>query len=267
MIADGFYNMDCFDGFPLIDDKSVDMILCDLPYGTTKCKWDICLPFAPLWQQYERIIKDNGAIVLFSAQPFTTDLINSNRKLFRYEIIWEKTLPTNFLNKSIQPLRAHENICVFYKKQPTYHPQMRSVNRDDIGRVRTNGGKAQQYNEFRKEDWSYVETGLRYPTDVIHYSNWNGALFGKTENATKHPTQKPVEVLKNLILTYTDEGDLILDNCAGSASTGIAAHDLGRRFIGFEKNTEIYQTGNKRLIEHKAQMNLFELGMERRYGY
>lgn len=274
MIADGFYNMDCFEGFELINDKSIDMILCDLPYGTTNCKWDIRLPFLSLWQQYERIIKDNGAILLFSAQPFTTDLIDSNRKLFKYEIIWKKTLPTNFLNKDFQPLRAHENICVFYKKKPTYNPQMREVRRNDVGRVRTNGGKAKQYHEFRKKDWTYVETGKRYPVDivefeipedfedVIEFSNWNGALFGKTDNVTKHPTQKPIPLLEYLIKTYTNAGDLVLDNCAGSCSTGIAAHNTQRRFICFEKDKEIFESGNKRLGEHTSQITLFNCGMD-----
>lgn len=306
MISEGYFNMDCFDGLPLIDDKSVDMILCDLPFGTTNCGWDILLPLNDyvkigkkvlyekdivricrltkksldegmewfeinkqkgLWTHYKRIIKDNGAIVLFSSQPFTTDLVNSNRRWFKYELIWKKTLPTNFLNANRQPLRAHENICVFYKKQPTYHPQMKYTFRNDIGRCRKNGGAASQYHEFRREDYKYVETGERYPTDVLEFSNWNGALFGNTENATKHSTQKPLPLLKELIQTYTDEGDLIVDNCAGSASTGIAAHDLGRRYILFEKNKKIYETGNQRLTEHRAQLNLFELGLERKYGY
>lgn len=276
MIQDGFYNVDCFKGFQQIDDKSIDMILCDLPYGTTNCEWDIRLPFSPLWKQYERIIKDNGAIVLFSAQPFTTDLVDSNRKLFKYEIIWKKTLPTNFLNKGFQPLRAHENICVFYKKRPTYNPQMKEVYRNDVGRVRANGGKAKQYHEFRKEDWQYVETGTRYPTDiiefeidipedfedVIEFSNWNGALFGKTDNATKHSTQKPIPLLEYLIKTYTNVGDLILDNCAGVDSTGIAAYNTQRRFIGFEKDKEIFELGNKRMKEHKSQITLFDCGMD-----
>ncbi|MDO5345320.1 MAG: site-specific DNA-methyltransferase [Lachnospiraceae bacterium] len=264
MIKDGFYNTDCLEGMKLIDDKSIDMILCDLPYGTTRCTWDIPLPFDVLWQQYERIIKDNGAIVLFSAQPFTTDLIQSNRKLFKYEIIWKKTLPTNFLNARKAPMRIHENICVFYKHQPTYNPIMTEVRRNDVGRIRKNGGAAQQYNEYRKKDWVYVETGQRYPTDVIEFSNWNGALFGNKENATKHPTQKPVPLCENLILTYTDEGDLVLDNCAGSCSTGIAAHRTGRRFIGFEKYKEIYEVGNTRLQQEKSQITLFDIGMERK---
>ena len=214
---------------------------------------------------------------MFSAQPFTTDLINSNRKLFKYEIIWKKTLPTNFLNKEFQPLRAHENICVFYKKKPTYNPQMKEVRRNDVGRVRTNGGKAEQYHEFRKKDYAYVETGMRYPVDilefeidipedledVIEFSNWNGALFGKTDNATKHPTQKPILLLEYLIKTYTNVGDLLLDNCAGYVSTGVAAHNTGRRFIGFEKNKKIFESGNKRLEEHKSQLTLFDCGMPR----
>lgn len=125
MIDAGFYCMDCFDGMAQIDDKSIDMILCDLPYGTTQCSWDVIIPFEPLWDEYKRIIKDNGAIVLFSAQPFTTDLIESNRKMFRYEIIWKKTTPSGFLNAKKMPMRIHENILVFYKKAPTYNPQMR----------------------------------------------------------------------------------------------------------------------------------------------
>jgi site-specific DNA-methyltransferase (adenine-specific) len=257
----GFYNMDCFIGMKDIDDESIDMILCDPPYGTTQCEWDIALPLAELWKQYSRIIKNNGAILIFSQQPFTTDLIESNRKMFRYEIIWEKTLPTGFLNAAKAPLRAHENICVFYKKAPTYNAQMTSVRRNDVGRTRTNGGKAKQYNEFRKEDWSYTETGLRYPTDVIQFSNWNGALFGNTNNATKHPTQKPIQLLEYLINTYTNVGDIILDNCAGSCSTGIAAHNTGRRFIGFEKNREIYTVGKERYENEKAQLTLFDMGM------
>jgi len=250
--------MDCLDGMKLIDDKAIDMILCDLPYGTTKCDWDIAIPFEPLWQQYERIIKDNGAILLFSQQPFTTDLIQSNRKLFRYEVIWEKTLPTGFLNARKCPMRCHENICVFYKKTPTYNPQMTDVSRNDVGRIRTNGGKAKQYNEFRKDDWAYIETGKRYPTDIIKFSNWNGALFGNTENATQHPTQKPVKMLEYLILTYTDKGDIVLDNCAGSCSTGVAAHNTGRNFIGFEKDKKIYEMGNKRYMAELAQMNIYD---------
>lgn len=231
----------------LIEEKSIDMVLCDLPYGTTKCKWDTPIPFEPLWKQYKRIVKDNGAILLFSQQPFTTDLIQSNRKMFRYEIIWKKTLPTGFLNAKKMPMRYHENICVFYKHLPIYNPIMRKVERNDIGRVRTNGGKAQQYNEFRKDDWAYIETGERYPGDVIEYSNWNGALFGNTKNATKHSAQKPVPLLEYLIKTYTNEGDVVLDNCMGSGSTIVACINTGRSYIGFEKDETIINLARQRI--------------------
>lgn len=247
------YNMDCLEGMKLIEDKSIDMVLCDLPYGTTKCKWDTPIPFEPLWEQYKRIVKDNGAILLFSQQPFTTYLIHSNRKMFRYEIIWKKTLPTGFLNAKKMPMRYHENICVFYKHLPTYNPIMRKVKRKDIGRVRTNGGKAEQYNEFRKDDWAYRETGERYPGDVIEFSNWNGTLFGNKENATKHPTQKPVELLEYLIKTYTNEGDVVLDNCMGSGSTCIACINTNRHYIGMELDERYFQIALNRINEHMSK--------------
>lgn len=244
---------DCLELMKEMPDKSIDLILCDLPYGTTKCKFDTKIPLQPLWQQYTRIIKEHGAVLLFSTQPFTTELIQSNRKMFRYEIIWKKTLPTGFLNAKKMPMRYHENICVFYKHLPTYNPIMRKVERKDIGRVRTNGGKAQQYNEFRTEDWKYVETGERYPGDVIEFSNWNGALFGKTENATKHPAQKPVSILEYLIKTYTNEGDVILDNCMGVGSTGVACVNTGRKFIGMELDNHYYKIACRRIEMQSMQ--------------
>ena len=247
---------DCLELMKEIPDKSVDMILCDLPYGTTQCKWDTVIPFEPLWGQYERIIKNNGAILLFSSQPFTTDLISSNRKMFRYEIIWEKTLPSNFLNAKKQPLRAHENICVFYRRLPTYIPQKKSVVRKDIGRKRKNSGLTQQCNEFRNDDWEYTEDGTRYPTDVIKFSNWNGALFGKTDNATKHPTQKPVPLLEYLIKTYTNEGETVLDNCMGSGSTGVACVNTGRDFIGIELDENYFNIAQNRIDGALKQLTI-----------
>lgn len=244
---------DCLELMKNIPDKSVDMILCDLPYGTTQCKWDTVIPFGPLWEQYKRIIKNNGAICLFSQQPFTTDLINSNRKMFRYEIIWEKILPTNFLNAKKQPLRNHENIVVFYRKAPTYNPIKRVVSRNDIGRKRTNSGAANQYNEFRNESYQYTEDGTRFPTDVIKFSSWNGALFGKTENATKHPTQKPVDLLEYLIRTYTNEGETVLDNCMGSGSTGVACVNTGRNFIGIELDEHYFDVAKQRINQAQSQ--------------
>lgn len=255
------YQGDCLELMKDIPDKSVDIILCDLPYGTTQCKWDIIIPFQPLWEQYNRIIKEHGAILLFSSQPYTTDLIMSNRKMFRYEIIWSKTLPTGFLNAKKMPLRYHENICVFYKHLPTYNPIMRQVNCNDVGRVRKNAGKAEQYNEFRKDDWNWKETGERYPKDIVEYeirlpedledvvrfSNWNGALFGNTDKATKHPTQKPIALLEYLIKTYSNEGNTVLDNCMGSGSTGVACVNTGRNFIGIELIDDYYNLAKKRI--------------------
>lgn len=247
---------DCLELMKDIPDGSVDMILCDLPYGTTACKWDSVITFEPLWEQYKRIIKRNGAIVLFSAQPFTTDLICSNRKMFRYEVIWQKTQAQGFLNANKMPLRAHENILVFYKKLPTYNPIMTEVERTDVGRVRNvNATRSQQYRPMNRTTW--IETGKRYPTDVIKFSNWNGALFGKTQNCVNHPTSKPVPLLKYLIKTYTNPGEVVLDNCMGSGSTGVACVNTGRRFIGIEKDAQYFEIARKRLDEASEQFRLF----------
>lgn len=252
---------DCLDVMADIPDKSIDMILCDPPYGTTAIVWDKPIPFVPMWNHYERIIKDNGAIVLFSGQPFTTDLIASNKSLFRYEIIWKKSQPQGFLNANKAPLRNHENICVFYKKLPTYNPIKSKIKREDIGRVRqVNAMRSKQYREMDRTTW--IETGERYPTDVIEFSNWNGALFGKTDNSTDHPTQKPIDLLKYLIQTYTNPGDLVLDNCMGSGSTGVACVQLEREFIGIEINPEYFAIAEQRIKRSKMQPNLFLEGGE-----
>lgn len=245
---------DCLDLMKYIPDGSVDMILCDLPYGTTRLEWDKCIPFEPLWEQYKRVIKPNGAIVLFSSQPFTTDLINSQRKLFRYEIIWEKTQNSGFYNAKKMPLRAHENICVFYKKPPIYNPQKELSPNAQIGRKRKNSdykktsGKAfGRVSVEKAESWEYTDDGSRYPKDIIKFSNWNGALFGKTDKAVKHPTQKPVPLLEYLIKTYTNEGDTVLDNCMGSGSTGVACVNTGRDFIGIELDRGYFEIAKSRI--------------------
>lgn len=250
---------DCLEIMKSFQHKSIDMILCDLPYGTTNIAWDKPLPFEMLWKEYERIITDNGAIVLFSIQPFATDLILSNRRLFRYEIIWKKTQPTGFLNAHKMPLRNHENILVFYKKLPTYNPQKTKVNRQDVGRTRLNGTGCRQYHEYMKPTWSYTENGERYPTDVIEFSNWNGALFGKTTNATKHPTQKPVDICRYLVLTFTNEGDKVLDNCMGTGATGLACIETRRDFIGIEINSEYYLIAQERVKQSQMQLKLLEV--------
>ena len=252
---------DCLELMKNIPDKSIDMILCDLPYGLTHCDWDIPLDMESMWSQYKRIIKDHGAILLFSVQPFTTDLIQSNRKMFRYEIIWQKTQPSGFLNAKRMPLRNHEIIAVFYKHLPTYNPQKRKVQSKQIGRKKVNGTKAKQYNDYIVGKWEWTETGERMPTDVIVFSNWNGALFGKTDKAVKHPTQKPIPLLEYLIKTYTNEGDTVLDNCMGSGSTGVACVKLNRNFIGMELKEEYFEIAKERIYKEQTepkQMTLFE---------
>ena len=239
------YNMDCLEGMKYIDDKSIDMILCDLPYGTTQCKWDIVIPFEPLWEQYERIIKDNGAIVLFGSQPFTSALVMSNLKLFKYEWIWQKTLATNFMLVKKQPAKKHENILVFYKKQPTYNPQMEiGKPYKDKPRKRTVGihGNAETIKKAINNE------GTRYPSSVQLFSNGN--------NGNVHPTQKPVELCEYLIKTYTNENELVLDNCIGSGTTAIACINTNRNYIGFELDKEYYEIAKNRINKHILNNNL-----------
>jgi len=242
------YNMDCLEGMKLIDDKSIDMILCDLPYGTTACKWDTIIPFEPLWEQYERIIKDNGAIVLFGSQPFTSALVMSNLKLFRYELIWQKTLATNFFLVKKQPAKKHENILVFYKKQPTYNPQMEiGKPYKDKPRKRTVGihGNAETIKKAINNE------GTRYPSSVLLFSNGN--------NGNVHPTQKPVALFEYLIKTYTNEGETVLDNCMGSGTTAIACINTNRNYIGFEIDPDYYEAAQERIRIHMQQQTLFKL--------
>lgn len=232
------YNIDCLDGMKEINDKSIDMILCDLPYGTTQCKWDTVIPFEPLWEQYNRIIKDNGAIVLFRSQPFTSNLIMSNISNFKYCIIWEKSKATGFLNAKKRPMVAHEDICVFYKKQCTYNPQMVSGNPYNKG-VRKKQTEDDVYGEFDQVE--VKSDGLRYPRSVQYFKT------AESEGVTYHKTQKPVALCEYLIRTYTDEGDLILDNCGGSMTTAVAAINTGRNYICMENNKEIFETGKSRI--------------------
>lgn len=239
---------DCLELMKDIPAGSVDLILCDPPYGITNCEWDKALNLSALWEEYKRIIKDNGAVILFSVQPFTTDLIQSNRRMFRYEIIWEKTRKTGFYNANKMPLRAHENLLLFYKKLPTYNPQKYRVERKDIGRIRHNKEKISAlYGHLKAQN--ITETGERYPHDVIKFSNWNGVLFGKTDNARKHPTQKPVLLLEYLIKTYSNERDTVLDNCMGSGSTGVACVNTGRKFIGIELDGRYFRAAEQRITE------------------
>jgi len=232
---------DCLEKMKDIPDKSIDMILTDLPYGTTACKWDVIIPFEPLWEQYERIIKDNGAIVLFGSQPFTSSLIMSNIKLFKYEWIWEKTMASNFALSKKQPFKKHENILVFYRKQPIYNPQMEDgkpyVDNRNTGTRNISVGL--ESNLIRR---TINNKGSRYPSSVQKFSNGN--------NKTVHPTQKPVALLEYLIKTYTLEGETVLDNCMGSGSTGVACINTNRNFIGIEKDDKYFEIAKKRIEEH-----------------
>ena len=226
---------DCLDIMPLMPDKSVQLILADLPYGTTACKWDSILDLNLLWKQYKRIIKDNGAIVLTASQPFTTKLISSNYEMFRYEWIWEKTLFSNFALVKKQPAKLHENILVFYKKQPIYNPQMQEGKPyTDKPRKRTMG----IIDDAIGIKKAIENKGERYPSSVQKYSNGN--------NGTKHPTQKPLELMKYLIKTYSNENDMVLDNTMGSGTTCLASKELNRKFIGIEKEPKYYEIACQR---------------------
>ena len=227
------YNEDCLVGMDKIEDKSVNLILCDLPYGTTKCKWDIVLPFDKLWEQYNRIIKDDGAIILFAKQPFTSDLVNSNRDMFRYELIWEKTRAGNSMQVKKQPSAIHENIEVFYKKQPTYNDLKFKVDEKYIDKrksIRDSFYKSEQYSGVMKRK---ADDGMRHPQSILPFNSvWHTGM---------HPTEKPVELFEWLIKSYTNEGDLVVDNCIGSGTTAVACINTNRNYIGFEKEKKYYQ--------------------------
>ena len=244
------YNEDCLEGMKRIPDGSIDMILCDLPYGTTACSWDTIIPFEPMWEQFGRVIKENGAIVLTASQPFTTKLIASNLDLFRYEMIWEKTLASNFFMANKQPLKKHENICVFYKKQPTYNPQMekgkpytdkRSIKKRTSGVM---GGEVAPKTDI-------VNKGERFPSSVQVFSNGN--------NHSVHPTQKPVELFEYLIKTYTNKSETVLDATIGSGTTAIACLNTDRQYVGFELDEEYYKLAQVRIKNHTQQLSLIEV--------
>ena len=220
---------DCLEIMKQLPEKSIDMVLCDLPYGTTQNKWDSVIPLGGLWQQYRRIVKDDGAIVLTSQGMFTAELMVSNSKMFRYKWIWEKSKSTNFLNAKKQPLRKHEDVCVFYRKQPVYHPQMIDGLPYDKG-IRKNQMSG-SYGDFQPV---HVHSdGKRYPTDIIYFKT------AESEGKVFHPTQKPVELGRYFVRTYTNPGDIVLDNTSGSGSFLVAALLEGRNFIGIEKNENV----------------------------
>ncbi|HJE20598.1 MAG TPA: site-specific DNA-methyltransferase [Aliicoccus persicus] len=271
------YNEDCLEGMKRIPDKSVDMILCDLPYGTTACAWDTIIPFESLWEQYERVIKENGAIVLTASQPFTSALVMSKPELFKHEWIWEKQKASNFMAAKYSPLKYHESILVFGKGRVNYNPQKYKVleieeliskTKKELEQIMIN----REYDRFGKIDRRKVvndpttnkqhlgnrvvrtrnsDTGYRNPKSVLK--------INKSINKNIHPTQKPVPLFEYLIKTYTNEGDVVLDNCMGSGTTAIACINTERNFIGFELDETYYEKSMERIKNHTTQTDAFDL--------
>ena len=236
---------DCLDLMKSIPDGSIDMILCDLPYGTTACKWDTIIPFEPLWEQYKRVIKSNGAIALNGSQPFSSALVMSNPSWFKYEWIWEKSKASNFLLAKKQPLKAHENVLIFSKGTPLYYPQKTIGLPFNKGCRKHNDGIATEaYNKIPNAGIEIVnQTGMRNPRSVQYF------ITAESEGKF-HPTQKPVALCEYLIKTYTNEGETVLDNCMGSGTTGVACKNLGRKFIGIEKDEKYFDVAKNRITNN-----------------
>ena len=280
MEIDKIYNEDCLIGMKDIPDRSIDAIICDLPYGVLNrqnksAQWDNIIPIEPLWKQYERIIKDNGAIVLFAQGMFTAQLMMSNPKIWRYNLIWDKiNRPTGFLNANRCPLRIHEDIVVFYKSQPTYNPQFTygQVNHKrggaGNGKMTNVGKKKKEDDVFSQEIGDILESGARnrcygnfavtetritnekYPTSIIPMDKEHDGNY-------HHPTQKPVNLIRWLVRTYTNEGDLVLDNCIGSGTTAVACLKEKRHFIGYEITKEYFDIAQERIKQEQMQLELF----------
>lgn len=238
--VNNIYNLDCLEGMKYIKDCSVDMILCDLPYGTTQNKWDSIIDLDKLWEQYDRIIKENGVIVLFAQTPFDKVLGCSNLKLLKYEWIWEKTAATGHLNAKKMPMKSHENILVFYKKLPTYNPQMIE-----------NCSPTHSYTKYQDDGSNYGKTkvGISGGGSTTRYPRSIQIFKTDKQTCSLHPTQKPVALCEYLIKTYTNENDLVLDNCIGSGTTAVAAINTGRKYIGFEKDSTYYEISKNRIDE------------------
>lgn len=244
------YLGDCLEVMKNIEDKSIDMILCDLPYGTTACKWDTVIPFEPLWEQYKRIIKDNGAIVLFGSEPFSSYLRMSNIDWYKYDWIWDKKIPSGMSYARYQPMRQHELISVFCNGRTIYNRQM---TKRDVP-IKSGGTKKSETAPIAYKDKSFSRTyEYKNPTTILS--------FNKIRKGSLHPTQKPVDLLEYLIKTYTNEGDLVLDNCMGSGSTIIACINTGRQYIGIEKDPKYYEIAQKRIEEHKEKLNQGKLDL------
>jgi len=237
----------CLEVMKSIENNSIDMILCDLPYGRTQNKLDVIIPFVDLWDAYKKVIKSNGCIALFADGLFMADLMNSNRKMWKYNLVWDKVLVSGFLNANWMPLRQHEEICIFYNKQPAYNPQFTQGN--------PLHGKGTSYMEKELTNNNYGKFGIvddrrkgaieKYPTSIIKFSKPHPSVV-------KHPTEKSVELCEWLIKTYTNEGDLVLDNCMGSGTTGVACKNLKREFIGIELNEKYFEIAKQRICDYNS---------------
>jgi site-specific DNA-methyltransferase (adenine-specific) len=228
---------DCLEELPKLQSQSIDMVMTDPPYGTTACKWDSIIPLKPMWEQLKRVIKPNGAIVMTASQPFTTTLIASNMKMFRYSLVWEKNRPTGFLNAKRMPLRSHEDISVFYKALPTYNPQM-TIGLPSHSRGNVTKAKNNCYGEFDVTHQGNSIGNEKYPRSVLQFDRVHPPI---------HPTQKPVALMEYLIKTYTNEGETVLDFAMGSGTTGVACSNLGRKFIGIEKDEKYFKIAENRI--------------------
>ena len=231
------YNEDCLEGMKKIPEGSVDMILCDLPYGTTACTWDTIIPFKPLWEQYERIIKDNGAIVLTAAQPFTSALVMSNPKMFKYSWIWDKVKPSGFQVAKYRPMMRQEDVLVFGKGRINYNPIMTLREKVKTSRVYSSSDS----NPLKNNDGKNRTYTHKYPQSILTFSN-------AVQKGKVHPTQKPVALFEYLIKTYTNEGETVLDFTFGSGTTGVACANTGRKFIGIELDDHYFEIGKNRIL-------------------
>jgi len=244
------FNEDCLMGMQRIPDKSVDMILCDLPYGTTNCSWDSVIPFDKLWEQYNRIIKVNGVVVLSGSEPFSSELRISNIKNYKYDWKWVKNKATGFLNAKIKPLNNYEDILVFYKDKITYNPIMSKAKKI----YKRGYVKEREEAIYRaKNSYTQEDSGMRYPNRILEFSN------NDTHNQL-HPTQKPVKLFEYLIKTYTNENETVLDNCLGSGTTAIACINTKRNYIGFEMDKTYFDLASARIDKHTKEFNC-EVGL------
>lgn len=246
MRLDYIDNVDCLEGMKQLPDGKVDMVLCDLPYGVTRNKWDSIIPMNKIWQQYKRVVKPNGAILLHADGMFMAHLMTSNPKMWRYNLVWDKVLSTGFLNANRMPLRQTEEICVFYQQPPVYHPQMKKGKANHaVGKATGRKRKAaadgnRNYGGHTILDNSSVLGDMKHPTSLLHFRK-------RHPSQAEHPTEKPVELLEYLIRTYSDEGDIVLDNCIGSGSTAVACINTGRHYIGFETEKAYCEIAQRRI--------------------